>query len=186
MPLSEIILISIALGMDATAVSLAVVASGRSRGNRAAFRLAFHFGLFQFFMPVIGWFAGKNLVDFIASVDHWIAFGLLGIIGGRMLWSGLFGKRESFKTDPSRGFSLILLSLATSIDALAVGFSLAMIRVDIWKPALLIGLITSLLSVLAIFLGQKLGKKAGKPMEIFGGLLLIAIGLKILIIHLTA
>ena len=186
MQITETLLLALALAMDATAVSLAVVASGRSHGNRATFRLAFHFGLFQFFMPVIGWFAGKNLVDFIASVDHWIAFGLLGFIGTRMVWSGLKGKSERFRTDPSRGFTLLLLSFATSIDALAVGFSLAMISVPIWKPAFIIGIITSLLSFFAIFVGRKAGKNAGRLMEILGGLLLIAIGLKILITHLTA
>jgi len=166
--------------MDAFAVSLSAGASGRARGKRAAFRLSFHFGLFQFMMPVIGWYAGTRLADFVGAVDHWIAFGLLIWVGGRMIRSGFRGS-ESVAGDPSRGMTLVALSLATSIDALAVGLSLAMLRVAIWQPSVLIGLITAGLSLIGLRLGDLLGHRFGHRMELAGGVLLVLIGLRILV-----
>jgi len=184
MDLIEIIGIAVGLAMDACAVSLAAGASGRSPGKRAAFRLSFHFGLFQFFMPVIGWYGGSLMAGPMQAVDHWIAFALLAFIGGRMIWSG-FRAGDPSPTDPSRGTTLLMLSVATSIDALAVGFSLALLQVEIWQPSAIIGLVTAALSLAGLRLGALLGARFGKRMELAGGVLLVFIGARILVEHLV-
>jgi putative Mn2+ efflux pump MntP len=182
----EIVLVAIGLAMDAFAVSLAAGTAGRAGTPRAVFRLSFHFGLFQFMMPVIGWYAGTKVTRYVGAFDHWIAFGLLVFVGGRMVLSGLGkGMKESAR-DPSRGWALVMLSLATSVDALAVGLSLAVLEVGIWYPAVLIGVITAGLCVVGIALGNRLGLLVGRRMEAAGGVLLILIGIRILVGHLTA
>ena len=128
---------------------------------------------------------GINFAASFAAVDHWIAFGLLVFVGGRMLRNGFSQEQEEGPvSDPSRGLTLVLLSLATSIDALAVGLSLSMLDVTIWYPAVVIGIITALLSTLAMMLGRRAGALLGKRMEIFGGLILVVIGIRILLAHL--
>ncbi|MCF8110487.1 MAG: manganese efflux pump MntP family protein [Desulfobacteraceae bacterium] len=176
---SEIILIAVSLAMDAFAVSVAAGTAGQLP-KRAVFRLSFHFGLFQFMMPVIGWYAGSHIAPLISAVDHWVAFALLLLVGFRMIKSGLAPESETVSRDPSRGLTLVMLSVATSIDALAVGFSLAMMEVAIWYPAVIIGLVTSAMSLAGIRLGTFFGKKLGPRMEIAGGIVLILIGLRIL------
>ena len=185
MPLVEILFIAVGLAMDAFAVSIAAGASGRARGKRAAFRLSFHFGLFQFFMPLLGWLAGYRIAPLVEAVDHWIAFLLLAFVGYRMIRSAL-GGGEGMQRDPSRGLSLVTLSVATSIDALAIGFGLAMLQVNIWYPAVIIGIVTAALSLIGLGLGKRLGRALGKRMELAGGVILILIGLKILIEHLVS
>ena len=185
MTILEILLISLSMSMDAFAVCLGVGCSHRADNPRSRFRLAFHFGFFQFFMPVIGWLAGTTIVHYIAAYDHWVAFGLLGFVGIRMLLSGFNPEDDVQKNDPSRGWSLILLSLATSIDALAVGFSLGIVGIIIWYPAVVIGVVTGLVSLLGLQLGNRLGEKFGKRMEIVGGIVLVLIGVKILLQHLV-
>jgi len=182
----QVILIAIGLAMDAFAVSLAAGSLEEVRGGRAAFRLSFHFGLFQFLMPVIGWYAGSTVVTFIESVDHWIAFGLLAYVGVRMIRSGMASASPSFRGDPSRGTTLVILSLATSIDALAVGLSLAMIQVSVWYPSAVIGTVTAALSLVGVRMGNRLGERFGKRMGIAGGVILNVIGLRILLDHLLA
>ncbi len=180
----EVLMIAVALAMDASAVSMAAGASGQARGGRAAFRLSFHFGLFQFMMPVIGWYLGSTVAPLIAGVDHWIAFGLLAFVGGRMIRAGLSRDEEvSVPADPSRGFTLVALSVATSIDALAIGLSLAMLGVKIWYPSVVIGVVTAGLSLLGLGLGKRLGTLFGKRMETVGGVILVGIGLRILVSH---
>jgi putative Mn2+ efflux pump MntP len=179
----EVLLISLSLAMDAFAVCLGAGTTGQADSPRPTFRLAFHFGLFQFIMPVLGWFAGTTIVRYIAAYDHWVAFILLAYVGGRMVWSGFHLDGEVQKNDPSRGWTLVLLSIAVSIDALAVGFSLGMVGVTIWYPAVVIGIVTGLVSWLGLRLGGKLGGKFGKRMEIIGGLVLIGIGMRILLVH---
>jgi putative Mn2+ efflux pump MntP len=181
----EVMLVAISMAMDAFAVCIGAGTQGQSSGGRPAFRLAFHFGLFQFLMPVIGWFAGTTIVEYISAYDHWVAFGLLAFVGIRMIRSGLDSKAEEQKNDPSRGWTLVLLSIAVSIDALAIGFSLALIGVTIWYPAVVIGVVTALISALGIFLGNRLGQKFGKRMEIIGGIILILIGVRIVLAHLS-
>lgn len=186
MDIVEIIIIALGLAMDASAVSLVAAASGYARDSRATFRLSFHFGLFQFLMPILGWFLGVSFISYFASFDHWIAFGLLTFVGGKMILSGMNPSVRSYTNDPSRGLTLIMLSIATSIDALAIGLSLAMLKVNIWYPSVIIGVVTACLSLLAIRLGQRLGLLFGKRMEIFGGAILILIGIRILASHLLS
>ena len=172
--------------MDAFAVCLGAGAQVHTSGPRPVFRLSFHFGLFQFLMPVIGWFAGTTIVRYISAYDHWVAFGLLAFVGIRMIRSGFEAGGEEQENDPSRGWTLVLLAFATSIDALAIGFSLGLVGVTIWYPAVIIGVVTGLISWLGIFLGNRLGQKLGKRMEIIGGIVLILIGIRILLAHLLA
>lgn len=178
----EIIFIATSLAMDASTVCLAAAAAGFAKDARAVFRLCFHFGLFQFLMPVIGWFLGQTIISYIGTIDKWIAFLLLAGIGGRMIYDALNPTPDTRKKDPSRGLTMVMLSIATSIDALAAGFSLAMLKIDIWYPGIMIGLITSGLSLIAIKIGTRLGEQFGSRMEIAGGLILIAIGIKIVLL----
>jgi manganese efflux pump family protein len=183
MLLSEIIIIAFGLALDAFAVSIGAGAVGRIGNHRGAFRLAFHFGLFQFLMPVIGWYIGFKIEPFVKSVDEWIAFALLTYIGVKMILDS-FKPVGELRKDPSKGRHMVLLSVATSIDALVVGFSLAILMISVWYPAFIIGLITAILSITGIYLGKVIGSRLGKKMEIIGGLVIIGIGIKILIIHL--
>jgi putative Mn2+ efflux pump MntP len=185
MSLLEILLVAVSLAMDTFAVSIGIGTTGQANKPRPIFRLAFHFGLFQCLMPILGWLAGRSIADLISGVDHWVALGLLAFVGIRMIRSGLEGEDTPPMDDPSRGRTLIMLALATSIDALAVGLGLAMIRVNIIYPSVIIGIVTGSMSWLGLALGQRLGEKFGKRMEIVGGVILIAIGLRILIAHLT-
>jgi putative Mn2+ efflux pump MntP len=185
MSLLETLPLAVALAMDAFAVSVGAGAAGRARGGRATFRLAFHFGLFQFLMPVLGWLAGSTVAHLVAAVDHWIAFALLAWIGGGMIRAA-FRDDGATVADPSRGWSLVLLSLATSVDALAVGFSLAMLRVRIWQPSVVIGLVAALFSVLGHRGGDRLGRRFGRRAEFAGGVILLGIGARILVEHLRA
>jgi putative Mn2+ efflux pump MntP len=177
--------IALALAMDAFAVALGTGMNLATLTGRHLFRLGFHFGLFQALMPVIGWLAGIGLQQKIAAWDHWIAFGLLAFVGGHMLWESRRAAHEKkADKDPTRGMSLVILSVATSIDALAVGFSLSVLGVSIWTPALVIGLVAGVLTVAGMLLGRRVGDQWGPRVEITGGLILIGIGLKILVEHL--
>lgn len=171
--------------MDAMAVAIGTSAILRGVTPRQVFRLAFHFGLFQALMPVIGWVLGALAAGYIRSYDHWIAFGLLAFVGGRAILEALSGNEEGevSRRDPTRGASLILLSLATSVDALAVGLTFAMLDIQVWYPALVIGLVAGGLTVAGMLFGARLGRRFGRVMEVLGGLVLIGIGLKILIEH---
>lgn len=168
MSLLEILPIAVALAMDAFAVSVAAGAAGRACGGRATFRLAFHFGLFQFLMPVIGWFVGSTFADRVEAVDHWIAFSLLTWIGVAMIRSSR-DDGETTVPDPSRGWSLVALSVATSLDALAIGLSLALLDVSIWWPATVIGLVAAAFSIIGHRGGDRLGRGLGKRAELVGG-----------------
>jgi len=177
--------LALALAMDAFAVALGTGAVLSRLTGRHLFRLGFHFGLFQALMPVIGWLAGLTIMQWVETWDHWIAFSLLAIIGGRMIYEAFSDEEKTDDRDPTKGLSLVLLSIATSIDALAVGFSLSVIGVSIWMPALVIGLVAGVLTIAGMLLGGRIGDRWGSRVEIFGGLVLIAIGAKILIEHLS-
>lgn len=183
----EIIFIALGLAMDAFAVALGVGSSRVAQGIRPAFRLSFHFGLFQFFMPVAGWYIGSTIAPLIESIDHWIAFALLAYVGGKMIHAGFSMKQEpqENRKDPTTGMTLVMLSVATSIDALAVGLSLAMLDIDIWYPSTIIGVITAVLSLAGLRLGHILGSKIGRKMEIVGGIILCIIGIRIVIAHMV-
>jgi putative Mn2+ efflux pump MntP len=185
MPFWTIFLIALGLAMDCFAVSLGVGTAGTATGPRPTFRLFFHFGLFQGGMTLLGWLAGKTVVTYIATVDHWVAFALLAFVGVRMIRGGLQKAREEPTIpDPSRGLTLVMLSVATSIDALAVGLSLALLDVNVFWSALVIGGVSAALSLVGLLLGNQLGLRFGKSMEVLGGIILVGIGLRVVIIHL--
>jgi putative Mn2+ efflux pump MntP len=184
MSVFEIIVLAVGLSMDAMAVSWCAGAAGFTVPLRSALRIAFHFGLFQAVMPLAGWLAGATIAPRVASFDHWLAFLLLAFVAARMFRSSLKDGAPGDSCDPTRGYNLIMLSVATSIDALAVGFSLAMLSTPILLPALAIGMTTFLLSFAAARLGGRLSLRFGRRMEFLGGLVLLLIGLRILLSHL--
>ena len=186
MPLLNLSALAVALAMDAFAVAIATGVSLREVSPRQTFRLSWHFGFFQAMMPVIGWGFGLTIRSWIEHYDHWVAFCLLAFVGGNMLREAFRkGEGEKPKKDPTRGATLIMLSVATSIDALAVGLSMAMIRVEIWKPALIIGLIAGGFTVAGLRIGQRLRSAARLThyAEASGGIVLLGIGVKILYEH---
>lgn len=177
-----------ALAMDAFAVAVVTGAVLDKVTGRRVFRLAFHFGLFQFLMPMLGWLGGIAVRRYYSAIDHWIAFGLLVLVGGKMLSEGIsgIGGESSAAIDPTSGWSLVVLSVATSIDALAVGLSLAMVGSTIVIPAVVIGIVASCFTTCGMVLGRRLGFLWGKRAELIGGLILVGIGVKILAEHLSA
>jgi manganese efflux pump family protein len=177
----EILGMSVGLAMDAFAVSVATGMAVEAVTPRHIFRIGFHFGLFQFFMPIIGWLVGQGLAGQISSYDHWVAFALLGYVGFKMLWEACHEK-ENINNDPTRGLSLVTLSLATSIDALAVGISMALLGVSVWLPSIVIGVVTATLSTIGITFGGRIGSRWGRWAEIAGGAVLILIGCKVLLL----
>ncbi len=184
MSLLEIFLIALGLAMDAFAVCLCAGTTGFINGPRPVFRLAFHFGLFQALMPALGWLVGVGVERYISAFDHWVAFGLLAFVGVRMVRSGLDADDDGPCVDPSRGGTLVMLAIATSIDAFAVGLSFAVLRVSIVWPVIIIGLVAALMSILGIYLGNRLGQTFGKRMEVIGGLILVIIGIRVVISHM--
>jgi len=180
----EIVCIALGVAMDAFAVALGAGTSGHGQRVRPAVRLSFHFGLFQFLMPIIGWFAGLWLEKLVKDFDHWVAFGLLAFVGGHMIHESFHDDAGRKPADPTRGMRMVTLCVATSIDALAVGMSLAMLGVTIWYPSVVFGVVTGTLSLLGIYLGNRLRAVWGTRMELVGGLILIAIGARIVTSHL--
>jgi putative Mn2+ efflux pump MntP len=184
MDLSSILGIAIALAMDAFAVSLAAGVTLERITGRHLFRFGFHFGLFQALMPIIGWLAGITVQKWISAYDHWIACGLLMFVGGKMIYEACLGEDDAeTSADPTRGMTMVMLAVATSIDALAVGLSLGMLGVSVWFPAVIIGVVCCILTVGGMLLGGKIGSMWGKRVEVLVGVVLCGIGLKILIEH---
>ncbi len=179
-----IIIIAVGLAMDAFVVSIVSGSAYKQLNVRHALRMAIFFGAFQAFMPLIGSLAGLTLREHIAHYDHWIAFGLLAAVGGKMIYESLKIKSLEQNPDPSNIFVLLALSVATSIDALAVGITLSLIARSIVGAAILIGLITFVLSYLGVYIGKRFGHLFESKIEALGGVILIAIGTKILIEHL--
>ncbi|WP_224981857.1 manganese efflux pump MntP [Geomonas agri] len=175
--------IALALAMDAFAVALATGAVLNPVTGRHLFRLGFHFGLFQALMPIAGWLLGLTVQKWITAYDHWIAFGLLAYVGGRMIVEAFEEDDDSSPSDPTKGLTMVMLSVATSIDAFAVGLSLAMLGVSVWVPSVIIGIVAAVLTVAGMLLGRRLGDNWGKRVEVCGGVVLCLIGLKILLEH---
>jgi manganese efflux pump family protein len=175
--------IALALAMDAFAVALATGAVLNPLTGRHLFRLGFHFGLFQALMPITGWMLGMTVQKWISAYDHWIAFGLLAFVGVRMIREAFDELKDKSDSDPTRGLTMVMLSVATSIDALAVGLSLAMLGISVWLPATVIGVVAGVLTVIGMLLGRRLRGNWGMRVEVCGGLVLCAIGLKILLEH---
>lgn len=175
----SIFLIAVSLALDAFAVSVSSGISVPGFGGRQAVKLGLWFGGFQFVMPLVGWFLGTSISAYIAAVDHYVAFGLLAFIGGNLVWNSLKGEEEAAPPDlsPRR---LCLLAVATSIDALAVGVSMAFMEVNILVSAVIIGVVAFALSVVGGLAGRRLGGLFQRRAELVGGLVLVGIGLKIL------
>jgi manganese efflux pump family protein len=184
MDLLTVFIIAVGLGVDAFSVAIGIGAANIKKSWTPVFRLAFAFGAFQFIMPIIGWLAGLTIVDFIAGYDHWIAFTLLAYVGGKMIWEAFQEEKDDEKYDRTKGMPLLLLSIATSIDALAVGFSFSLLKTPIILPATIIGVVCFVMTIIGMFFGKGLASLFGKKVEIFGGVVLIAIGVKILTDHL--
>jgi len=184
--LPTVVLIALALAMDAFAVSLSTGCTMRTMHLRHALRMAAFFGLFQAMMPIAGWSAGRFAAALIQSYDHWVAFVLLGFVGGKMIYEAIWGGKNDTNDaqDPHNVYILLTLAVATSIDAAAVGVSLSFLQVEIVMPALIIGAITFFVSLLGTAIGCRAGNLFGSKVEIVGGLVLIGIGVKILVEHL--
>lgn len=183
----EIFLIGVGLSMDAFAVSVCK-GLGMHRVNYAhALVIALFFGVFQGLMPVIGWLVGSAFAVYATAVDHWIAFALLAFVGGKMLWDAFHDEGEEEDETVTHKLNLrelFMLAIATSIDALAVGISFSFLQIDIVAAALIIGCTTFVLSLVGVVVGNRFGARFEKPSQIAGGVVLIAIGLKILLEHL--
>ncbi|HOA52782.1 MAG TPA: manganese efflux pump MntP family protein [Thermogutta sp.] len=183
--LLAVLFIALALAMDAFAVSLAVGLRLEQITARHTFRIAFHFGLFQFLMPILGWAIGRQFSLLISTWDHWLAFGILVVLGGKMIWQAFDEELTFTAEDPTRGWSLVGLSIATSVDALAVGVSLAVLAGSVWFPAVIIGLVAAFLSLIGIHSGNWLGRRFCQWGEICGGGILIVLACRILLSHLA-
>jgi manganese efflux pump family protein len=182
----SIFLIALGLAADCFAVALSGSMSMPKLRYVQVLRTGLAFGIAQALMPFIGWLVGRTVIDYVAGFDHWIAFGLLVFIGGKMLWEALHEKDERKEgADISRGLLLLTLALATSIDALAVGLSFAFLDINILAASLLIGAVTLVITQLGFYLGRKAGVLLGRNARLAGGIILIGIGLKILVSHLT-
>lgn len=179
-----VLLIAVGLAMDAFSVSVCSGMCFREMRPAGAVRMAGFFGLFQAGMPVMGWFGGTLLAERIAAFDHWVAFGLLAFIGGKMIWEALRRGPDVCPPDPLQLGMLLILSVATSIDALAVGVSLAVLDTAISGPIAVIGIVTFGLSLVGVSIGKRCGDVFHGKIEIVGGVILIGIGLRILISHL--
>jgi len=184
--LHNILAIAVALAMDAFAVAIASGISLKVVNIRQTFRLSWHFGFFQALMPILGWYGGLTVRPFIERYDHWVAFALLSFVGGKMIIKA-FRKSDSEnrKIDPTKGLSLVMLSVATSIDALAVGLSVAMLKISIWFPAFVIGVVAMLFTVIGLHINKivKVPASLSQYAETIGGIVLLGIGFNILREH---
>jgi putative Mn2+ efflux pump MntP len=181
----SIVIIALGLSADCFAVAISSSITTKSFSRTDVIKTSLSFGIFQSVMTILGWLAGRTIVEFIASFDHWMAFILLAGIGGKMIWESFHSNdNDNRKTDIKKELVLLMLSLATSIDALAVGLSFAFLNINIVYTSGTIGTITLIVTAIGFFIGRRAGKLIGKRAEFAGGLVLIAIGLRILIAHL--
>lgn len=181
----SILAIAIGLSADCFAVAVSSSISGKDHSSVDMLRVSSAFGLFQALMPVLGWLAGRTVVGFIGKYDHWAAFVLLAVVGGRMMWEAFHSESDRVKkTDITKGLPLVTLSIATSIDALAVGLSFAFLEVNMVMASLTIGIIAFVVTIIGFTVGKKASKLVGKRAEAVGGIILIAIGIRILLSHI--
>ena len=182
MSLLEIIMLAFGLAMDAFAVAITIGLTIQKFDVKKALIVGLYFGVFQAGMPVAGYFVGGLFSDFMAAFSDWVAFGLLAFLGGKMIWGSFRKDSDDVKDEASLGFTAMLpLAVATSIDAMAVGVSLAFLQVDIITSALAIGVITLVLSGLGVWIGNIFGAKFKNKAESAGGIILVLIGLRILL-----
>lgn len=183
----QLVLIAVSLSMDAFAVALCKGLCMKRINYRHAGVIALAFGFFQGMMPLIGWFLGKQFEQYITPIDHWIAFVLLGYIGGKMIWDALHENNEGQACDIEERLDLkelLIMAVATSIDALAVGITFAFLQISIVPSVCAIGLITFALSFVGVIVGNRFGNKFQSKAQLAGGTVLVLIGLKILLEHL--
>jgi len=185
MNIISIFLIALGLAMDAFAVSLTIgMSTSKKEKWEMALKASIFFGGFQGFMPFIGWAIGISFADYIQEIDHWVAFILLVVIGGKMIFEAI--KEDDINGKEEKGYSnkrFIVLAIATSIDALAVGISFAFLNVNILSAIIIIAIVTFIFCMIGVYLGKALGKIFGSKAEVLGGIILIIIGIKILIEH---
>jgi len=185
--------IALAAGLGADAMSVCMGVGVRWHGRRQKFRLAWHMGLFQFLMPILGWLAGQGLASALAGVGRYVSAALVFAIGAKMLYEALkshpgavaeqasqWEQQHAHHRDPTRGWSLMVLSVATSVDALVVGFSLGLKGQDIWQASIIIGVVAGLMALIGVIIGQRIGKILGKPAEIVGAVILMLLGVAFL------
>ncbi|MGQ9566081.1 MAG: manganese efflux pump MntP [Candidatus Bathyarchaeales archaeon] len=184
MDIASIMFIAFGLAMDAMTVSVTSGIANKHVKISDALKIALFFGGFQALMPIVGWLLGLSLVDFISGMDHWVAFGLLSFIGCKMIFDSLKIAPPKKEGKPLTLYVLLVLSMATSIDALAVGLSFAFLEISVATPVAMIGTVTFLFSLLGVFAGARLGPLFENKIEIVGGFILIGIGIKILLEHL--
>ena len=174
----EILILAFVLGIDAFSVALAV-GTGSST-FRQTFRLSFHFGLFQFLMPIVGWLLGRNIISLIQRYDHWVAFALLSVIGAKMIYEAFRHRPEKATADRTRGWNLVALSTATSIDALGAGVGMGILGTSLLYPCAIIGITAAAMTLIGIKLGSVISVIIGSRMEAVGGVVLILLSLKML------
>ncbi len=177
--------LALGLAADAFAVSLTSGLLIKRIKINKALKIALFFGGFQYLMPLIGWSLGINFSYIISDFDHWIAFGLLGFIGGKMIYESYQLDTDCKKFNPLDFYTLLVMAIATSIDALVAGLGISVLQSSIFLAATLIGIITFCLSFMGVFIGHKIGNRFNNKIEIIGGIILITLGSKILIEHLT-
>lgn len=179
----NILLIAVGLSADCFAVALGISVSCRTLTRSQTLRLACSFGIFQTGMLFLGWLAGTTIVDFVSGFDHWLALALLTIVGGRMIHESFQEERDEEARDITRWLPVIILSVATSIDSLAVGLSFAFLVVNMVVAGITIGIVTFMVTIIGLLIGQRVGQLVGKRAELAGGVILIIIGIKIVLEH---
>ncbi|RUT73281.1 manganese efflux pump MntP [Ancylomarina longa] len=184
MELISLLFLALGLSVDSFAASVCSGLAIKKIRFLQAVKIAFFLAIFQGGMPILGWFSGWQMKDLIKDFDHWIAFILLAGLGSKMIYESLTGKTQDCAFNPLKLSVLLGISIATSIDALIIGFSMAMVNILIWKPAIIITIITFIVSMLGMLMGKKIGAKTSKKFEVIGGVVLILIGFRILIEHL--
>ena len=181
----SIFLIALGLAADCFAVAFSGSITMRNLSFLQVFRASLSFGIFQALMPILGWLAGRTVVELIAGYDHWVAFVLLALVGGKMIWESFHSEEDRRENDDiTRGLLLLTLSVATSIDALAVGLTFAFLEVNIILASSTIGGVTFVATTIGFLLGRRAGKLIGRRAETVGGMVLIGIGLRILLTHI--
>lgn len=182
---TSVFIIAVGLSADCFAVALSNSISQKTFSFLQSLRLPLLFGIFQSFMAVIGWLAGRSVIEFISGYDHWLAFGLLVIIGVRMIWQSFRDRDEDRgKKNMASWLILITLSIATSIDSLAVGLSFAFVEFNIVIASITIGVTAFIITLIGILIGKRVGVLVGERAETIGGIILIIIGLRILLEHI--
>jgi len=184
MNLLSLTLIGVGLSIDSLAASITTGACSKNIKLKHILKVASFMAFFQGAMPLIGWIIGSSFKSIIEDYDHWVAFTLLLVIGAKLIYDAIKGTSEDNKSNPTKNMMLAGMAIATSIDAMILGIGFGLIEINIWLAMIIIGATTFIFSTIGVFLGEKLGNKINKGIEIFGGIVLIGIGLKILLEHI--